>query len=260
MGRNLIKNTDDLKKTLAGEYQKQIVNYFGDQKKALKFLSSVVASAQRTPALLECEPTTLINSFIKMAELNLMPSDVSGEAYVIPYKNNKKGITEAQFQLGYQGLVTLFYRAGVKSIISEIVYSKDKFSYVNGKITHEPDVFADDRGEAVGAYVIIETQQGGQVAKVMKKKDILAIGKRFSKSFSSSYSPWNSKNDPERWMWKKTVLKQASKLVPKDETLFKAIDADNRGDSTIKRLNLAKQKSAGLKMGKLIKQANEKAK
>jgi len=236
-----------LKTTLASQYKKQIENYFGDEKKALKFLSSVVSSVQRNPALLECDPTSVINSFITMAELNLMPSDVSGEAYVIPYK----GV--AQFQLGYQGLVTLFYRAGAKSIVSEIVYKKDKFNYTNGTIEHTPDVFAEDRGEAIGAYVIVELQAGGKISKVMKKSDIVGIGKKFSKSFNSSFTPWKEANDPELWMWKKTVLKQVAKLVPKNETIFKAVAEDNKDSNIDDRMAKAKEESESLKLGNLIK-------
>lgn len=237
----------NLKTTLASQYKKQIENYFGDEKKALKFLSSVVSSVQRNPALLECEPTSVINSFITMAELNLMPSDVSGEAYVIPYKK------VAQFQLGYQGLVTLFYRSGAKSIVSEIVYKNDKFSYENGEVKHSPDVFADDRGEAIGAYVIVETQNGGKIAKVMKKKDIVGIGQKFSKSFASSFTPWKEANDPELWMWKKTVLKQVAKLVPKNETIYKAVAKDNEESNIADRMEKAKDEAESLKMGNLIK-------
>ena len=216
-----IRDTTDLKKVLASQYQNQITNYFGDDKKALKFLSSVISAVQKTPKLLECDGQSVVNSFMTMAQLELMPSDVSGEAYVIPYKN------KGQFQLGYQGLVTLFYRAGVRSITAEIVYKEDKFEHINGEFNHNPDVFSDDRGEAIGAYVIIELQAGGKVSKVMSKKEIMKIGKDFSKSFSSEYSPWNEKNDPQLWMWKKTVLKQSAKLVPKNETIFKAIGYDN---------------------------------
>ena len=247
-----INSADDLKILLAKQYQAQINNYFGDEKKALKFLSSVMASVQRTPKLLECDPVTVVNSFMTMAQLELMPSDVSGEAYVIPYKG------KAQFQLGYQGLVTLFYRAGVKSIISEIVYEKDKFDYTNGQVTHSPDVFADDRGKPIGAYVIVETQTGGKIAKVMKKKDIIEIGKRFSQSFTSEYSPWNEKNDPELWMYRKTVIKQIAKLIPKNETIYKAIAIDNEDSVIAKRLKDAEKESDKMKMGNLLKETNQK--
>lgn len=270
MNQLVIKSPDDLKVVLAKHYQKQINNYFGDEKKALKFLSGVISAVQKTPKLLECNPTTVINSFMTMAQLELMPSDVSGEAYVLPYKG-KNGM-EAQFQLGYQGLVTLFYRAGARSITSEIVCKKDKFSYINGELKHEPDVFADDRGEAIGAYVIIELQAGGKVNKVMKKSDIIGIGQKFSKSYYEydfktkkktdkigEHTPWNEKNDPELWMWKKTVLKQASKLVPKNETIYKAIAKDNEDSMIGDRLEQAEKEGEALKMGNLLKnQNNEK--
>jgi recombination protein RecT len=191
-----------------------------------------------------------------MAQLELMPSDVSGEAYVLPYKT-KNGMV-AQFQLGYQGLVTLFYRAGIRAITAEIVYKKDKFEYTNGQVTHTPDVFADDRGEAIGAYVIIETQNGGKISKVMKKADILDIGSKFSKSYNSDFTPWKEANDPELWMWRKTVLKQASKLVPKNETIYKAIAKDNEDSIINERMQKAQKESESLKMGNLLKENNNK--
>lgn len=236
----VIKTTDNLRLVLAGGHQKQLVNFFGDEKKALRFLSAVVAAAQRTPELLECTKESVINSFMTMASLGFLPSSVSGEAYVLPYDNRKAGVIEAQFQLGYQGIVTLLYRAGVKSIVSEIVYEKDQFRITNGHIVHEPDVFSDDRGKPKGAYAIITLKDGGQVEKVMSKKEILEIAERYSKSYKSNFSPW--KNDAQLWMWKKTVLKQAAKLAPKNDDFAAAIGEDNR-DSNIeeKREEAAEQ-------------------
>lgn len=247
-----LNTPDDLKVVLVGQYQKQINNYFGDEKKALKFLSGVISAVQKNPKLLDCEPNTIINSFMTMAQLELMPSDVSGEAYVLPYKN------KAQFQLGYQGLVTLFYRAGARAIISEIVYKLDQFDYTNGVLKHTPDVFADDRGEAIGAYVTVETQAGGLVTKVMKKDDIINIGKNFSKSFGTEFTPWKVKNDPELWMWKKTVLKQVAKLVPKNETIYAAVAEDNKDSIIADRAKKALKNGDNLKMGNLLKDNNNK--
>lgn len=246
----------NFKLVLANQYQKQIENYFGDQKKAMKFLSAVVSAVQRTPKLLDCEPTTLINSFMTMAQLEFMPSDVSGEAYVLPYNDKTKGMI-AQFQLGYQGLVTLFYRAGVRAIVAEIVYKNDAFSYINGELTHSPDIFSDNRGDAIGAYVIVELQHGGKITKVMSKKQIMDIGQKFSKSFSTSFTPWKVANDPDLWMWKKTVLKQAAKLVPKNETIFKAIAEDNKDSNISERMQKAKTESEGLKMGAALLKSGE---
>ena len=260
-----ITSVADLKVTLATHYQKQIQNYFGDEKRALKFLSSVVSAVQRNPKLLECTQDSVINSFMTMAQLEFMPSDVSGEAYVIPYKDSKRGMI-AQFQLGYQGLVTLFYRSGCRSIVAEIVSKNDKFDFTNGVVTHSPDVFSDNRGDAIGAYVIVELQSGGKIVKVMSRKQILDIGQTFSKSYYGfdyktkkktsgvgEYTPWNEKNDPDLWMWKKTVLKQAAKLVPKNETIFRAVAEDNKDSNIAERMEEAKAESEGLKMGNIVK-------
>lgn len=251
-----IRDHKDLRQILAANYHKQIENLFGDEAKARRFLSSVMADVQRTPKLLECVPVTLINSYLTMAELGLMPSGVSGEAYVLPYNDKKNGM-QAQFQLGYQGLVTLLYRAGARSIVAEIVHEKDPFSYKNGVLVHDPDPFDDDRGEPKGAYVVVELQAGGKVTKVMSKKQILDIAKKFSKSYNSDFSPWKN-NDPELWMWKKTVLKQAAKLMPKNETVFKAIAEDNR-DSNINdgRVDTALKEGESLRMGNLLTHGNQ---
>lgn len=254
------------KMALAGEYQKQINNFFGDEKKALKFLSSAVTAIQMNPKLLECEPSSLVNSFLKMAQLEFMPSDISGEAYVLPYLNSKningtwEKVTEAQFQLGYQGIITMFYRSGIRSVVAEIVYKNDKFKYVNGNVEHEPDIFSEDRGEAIGAYVIVELPSGSRISKVMSRKQILDIAKKFSKSYSTKFSPWQVDKDPELWMWRKTVLRQVAKLVPKNESLVKAIAEDDK-DSTVSdkkpeentRLIGAMEKSDSLRIGNHVK-------
>jgi len=244
-----------LKDVIAKNYMRQIQNYFGDDKKAMAFLSAVVAATQRLPELLNCTAPSVINSFMTMAQLGFMPSGVSGEAYVLPYKN--KGVLEAQFQLGYQGLVTLFYRAGAIEIVADVVRKNDFFEVENKKITHRPDHFS-DRGEAIGAYVIVRLGSGGEVSEVMSAKDILAMGKKFSKSFGGDFSPWNENNDPQLWMWKKTVLKQVAKLVPKNETIVNAIAEDNRDSIISDRMEAAQKESSGIAMGNLLKDEKTK--
>lgn len=168
-----------------------------------------------------------------MAELDIFPSNTSGQAYVLPYYNSKRGLYEAQFQLWYQGLVTLFYRSGVKAIRSEIVREGDDFGFINGVIRHTYNVFDSKRHtrDAIGAYVIVELPTGGEVHKAMGKEEILNIGKKFSKSYDTG--AWNVEKDPELWMWKKTVLKQCAKLVPKNERITLATQYDNEGDTDL---------------------------
>lgn len=262
-----LKSPDDLKIFLAKNYMAQIKNFFGDEKQAMKFLSSVMADVQKTPKLIECEPMTLINSYMTMAQLGLMPSGVSGEAYVLPYaKNTKVGnqwvsTMQAQFQLGYQGLITLFYRAGGQGLRTEIIRKNDKFTYVNGVAHHEIDftMSNEERGPAIGAMAIA-TVNGHELVKVMNSKDILGMGEKFSKSFKSSHTPWNEESDPELWMWKKTVLKQLGKMLPKNETIFKAIAADNEDSIISDRKMEGLVESSKLTMGNFLKDGKKDTK
>lgn len=231
------KSADDFKKMIATNYMAQIGNLLGDKRSALRFLSGMMAAVQRNEDLLECTPISLINSFIVMAELGLMPNGFGGEAYVLPYWNSKKDgnqwvkVREAQFQLGYQGYVTLFYRAGIRKIIGELVRENDQFEMVTGEIVHVVDPFK-PRGARKGAYVIITLANGETMQKVMSADEILDIAKKFSKSFASSKSPWDEASDPQGWMWVKTVLRQIAKLVPKNDKIMRAIAEDDK-DSVI---------------------------
>ncbi len=256
------KSEADLKVYVHENYMKQLKNFFGDESKALKFVSSMIADTQRNPKLLLCTPVSLINSYMTMAQLGFMPSNVSGEGYVLPYNNTKKegtkfvSVMEAQFQMGYQGLVTLFYQAGIEKIVSDIVRKNDKTSFINGELKHEIDLGLsnDERGEAIGAYVTI-TFRGSENTRYMNAKDIMAHGAKFSKSFDpkGKYSPWNEENDPELHMWRKTVLKQLSKYVPKNENINRAIALDNKDSNLSDRLEAAKGDIPALTMGNVLK-------
>ena len=242
---------DGIKSMLAKNYQKQIVNFLGDEKQALKFLSGMVSSIQRLPKLAECTPDSLINSFMIMAQMGFMPSAISGEAYILPYENKRLGIIEAQFQLGYQGIVTLLYGAGAKSVDTQQVRKQDVFKLVNGAIYHEinPFLTLTERGEVIGYYAIIITMSGGRLEKYMNVKDIIAFAKRYSKSFGTEFSPWNDRNDLEGWMYRKTVLKQCAKLAPKNEKLNIAIAEDNKDSDIGERMEAARIESEGMTMG-----------
>lgn len=256
-------NEANLSTFIAANYMTKIKNFFSDDKKALKFLSGMSAAVQRNPKLIECTPMSVVNSFMMMAQLELMPSDVSGEAYVIPYDNSKKidgqwvKVKEAQFQIGYQGLITLMYRAGAKEIVTEIVRKNDGFTYINGVIHHEVDPFSNNRGEAIGVYAIIKLSTGGSVTKALSKKEVLEIASKFSKSFSGDKSPWTETNDPQLWMWRKTALKQCNKMAPKDERLVQAIALDNQDSVISDRLGPAQEETKSLAMGNLLVQPYE---
>lgn len=221
---------ESLKQVMAGDPMKTVVSYYaGDKEKAQRFMASAIEYVRRVPRLLETDRTSLVMAFVQSAQFNFLPSGVGGEAYVIPYGK------EAKFQIGYGGYVTLFYRAGVKSIKALIVYSNDHFRYEEGLNTvleHIPVKFGEKRGDPIGVYTVAVTPNGGTVFKVMSKDDVMAI-KNMSKAKDKKDSPWNT-GDPELWMWKKTCLIQMSKLLPKSAEIIRAIELDYEGEGSAK--------------------------
>src|SRR5690606_34595531 len=64
------------------------------------------------PRFLECTRESLALALIEAGQLGLEPNGVMGQAYLVPYYNGKAKRYEAQFQVGYRGLIDLARRSG----------------------------------------------------------------------------------------------------------------------------------------------------
>ena len=81
-------------------YKKLINNTLGDPERARRFIASITSAVATNQNLQECESATIISGALLGEALNLSPSPQLGHYYLVPYKNTKKGTTDAQFQLG----------------------------------------------------------------------------------------------------------------------------------------------------------------
>jgi recombination protein RecT len=93
-------------------YQKLINNTLKDPKRAQRFVASITSAVAVNPALQECDPATILSGALLGESLNLSPSPQLGQYYLVPFDNKKKGCKDAQFVLGYKGLVQLALRSG----------------------------------------------------------------------------------------------------------------------------------------------------
>lgn len=210
--------------------QSYIKRMEGEIKKALpsvitpeRFTRIVLSAISVNPALGQCTPQSFIGAMMTSAQLGLEVNTPLGQAYVLPYKN--KGVLEAQFQLGYKGLIDLAYRSGeVEVIQAHVVYENDEFECEYGlepKLTHKP---ADHgRGDPVKVYAVFKTKSGGYGFEIMSMEDVRRHAEKRSKSYSSAYSPW--KTDFEE-MAKKTVLKRVLKYAPLKSDFVRAAAQD----------------------------------
>lgn len=188
-----------------------------------RFTRTALSAINNTPKLAECTQMSFLAALMNAAQLGLEPNTSLGQAYLIPYQN--KGKLECQFQLGFKGMIDLVYRnEKVQTIQAQCVYEKDVFEYelgLNSKLMHRPAL--QDRGRMILVYAFFKLENGGFGFEVMSKEDIDQHAIKYSKGFSSDYSPWKSNYED---MAKKTVIKKVLKYAPLKTDFQRALTTD----------------------------------
>jgi recombination protein RecT len=208
--------------TMRKEFQKA----FGSEKMLTRFLRLATSTINQTPRLKDCSQESVVGALLKSAQLNLEPNTVLGECYLIPRQN--KGKWEANFELGYKGIIKLAYRSGdVKMIQAYEVYENDTFDvdYGQNKLIHKPMIIG-YRGNVIAYWARYIMKDGTSDFKVWSKSDIDAHRDQYSKSARSDYSPWSTAYDQ---MAKKTVIKDVLRYAPSSvEDYGRAVAADQQ--------------------------------
>ena len=162
------------------------------------------------PKLLECDVNSLMGAVLESAKLGLEPG-IMGQSYLLPFKNNKTNRMEAQFIVGYRGLIDLVRRSGqVSTLEARTVYENDEFEYEYGledKLVHKPTMEA--KGKPIAYYAIAKLKDGGYSFIVMSHGEVERHRDKYSKS--KKFGPWV---DEFNQMAKKTVLRQLIKYLP----------------------------------------------
>ncbi|MGN0163421.1 MAG: recombinase RecT, partial [Candidatus Ornithomonoglobus sp.] len=150
---------------------------------AERFTRMAMTALTTNADLCNCTPQSFIGACLKAAQLGLEPNTPLGQAYLIPYKNNKKGVTECQFQVGYLGMKALAERSGqTKRISAHVVYENDEFDYEYGlepMLKHKPA--KTNRGKAGYVYAVYNLVNGGYAFEVMSIEDIRNHALKYSK-------------------------------------------------------------------------------
>lgn len=195
----------------------------------------------KTPKLAECDILSLTGAILASAQYGLLPGV---ECHILPFdkrKDNKVIATNATFIMDYKGVCTLLGRnENVVDINAEVVYENEEFDYQKGSnpsITHKPCIKG-DRGELIGAYCVINQINGGKTILFMRKDEIEEIRAMSSAWNYAVYLDKKNNTDYNRnntiWhkhqvdMWKKTVIKKASKtlnLTGTSKMLFQSDEA-----------------------------------
>lgn len=187
-------------------------------KSAEPYIRSVLIAVEADDQLQKCTPESIGFSALRAASLQLSCDPATKQAYLVAYKNNKKGgVYEAQFQPHYLGLYALAVRTNKYAVINVTPFPGDytmELDLATGDyvILNEkgvPAVYAPKvRPEDAGAwYGYLRTTRGFSKKIWMTKQEIHEHARKFSRSYSEPGSLWqNKKQVPTMEM--KTVLRK----------------------------------------------------
>jgi recombination protein RecT len=197
-------------------------------------MSDIKKNEKLLQAFIE-NPSSLFASILAGAEIGLIPSELHGEFYLIPrsikQKDNTYKMTVTPL-IGYKGLVNILLRSGdVTRIHTEVVYEGDEFTPIYGlepNIIHKPNFDVPRTADKIKyAYAVAKMKSGEYQFAVMTRAEIDGV-RKMAKYENDLY--FNDKMGINRWMERKVVLTQLSKMLPKDYYSKKAIGMDGMID------------------------------
>jgi len=206
------KSMPELEKTIPASMRKHLTPD--------RITKIIISATLRQPKLLECEPASILKAAMTATSLGLECDGVLGGAYLVPYGR------EAQFIIGYRGLIELARRSGnLTSIEAHVVRRGDSFRCklgTEGSIEHEPNWEADELGEMFCVYAVAKFRDGGgHQFEVMTRAQVDAIRKS---SKAGNFGPWK---DHYEEMARKSVVRRLCKYLPLSVDVRQALVAED---------------------------------
>lgn len=173
------------------------------------FIGSVLMAVANDPSgkLQECTPVSIYQAAMSAASLQLSVDRSTGQAWLVPFRNNKNGTTVATLIVGYKGLYHMAMRTG-------------KYRFINVSELHEGQTWTQD--PISGYYTIeghpspgskriawaasFELVNGFRKTIIMTVEEIHAHAQRYARySYNRSDGAWKTNTEQ---MEKKTVLRK----------------------------------------------------
>lgn len=213
-----------------------------------EFITSITSAVNNNSALAECDPQTIISAALLGQSLHLKPSPQLGYFYMVPFNNKKKGVKEAQFQIGYKGYLQMAIRTNDYVDIDAIEIREGEYKGRN-KFTGKPEFefIEDDEVRenlpVVGYMAYFEMKNGYIKRLYWSKAKMEKHADTYSMAFDlKTYQKLQEGKIPQEEMWKyssfwyknfdemakKTMLRQLlSKHALLSTELERAVTSDN---------------------------------
>jgi recombination protein RecT len=228
MASLLIDQVYGLINPLKAEFEQVCAEPSINFKRESEFAMQIFANNDYLAKTAASNPVSTRSAVMNVAGIGISLNPAQKLAYLVPRKGS------ICLDISYMGLMHIAQQSGaIKWCQSAIVRKNDQFRRegLDKPPIHIYNDFdtEEQRGEIVGAYVVIKTEEGDYLTHTMRIDAIYAIRDRSEawkkyKQDSSKKCPWVT---DEEQMILKTVVKQAAKYWPRRERLDAAIDHVN---------------------------------
>ena len=227
MATQLIEQVFSLVNPLKAEFEQVCSEPSINFRRESEFAMQIFANNDYLAKVAIGNPVSTRSAVMNVAGIGVSLNPAQKLAYLVPRKG------AICLDISYMGLMHIAQQSGaIKWCQSAIVRKNDQFHRegLDKPPVHIYNDFdtAEQRGDIVGAYVVIKSDDGDYLTHTMRIADIYGIRDRSEawKSYKSrgTSCPWVT---DEEQMILKTVVKQAAKYWPRRERLDAAIDHVN---------------------------------
>lgn len=196
-----------------------------------RFVSSIISAVQANASLKECTSPSIVSAALLGYSLKLSPSPQLGQYYLVPFYNRKKGLSEAQFNLGYKGYIQLALRSGQYKKLNVLAIKEGELINYN-PLDEEIEVkLIDDEEErenakTIGYYAMFEYLNGFKKTMYWSKAKMESHALKYSQGYKAKkgYIFWEKDFDSMAY---KTMLRQLiSKWGIMSIDMQSALDSD----------------------------------
>ena len=201
--------------SILSKHKGKIAEAAGKSMDTDRLIKIAMMASSRNPQLLQCTPLSMLAAVIDAAFLQLEPVGALAHAYLVPYRNRKAGGWEVQLQIGYKGMMALAVRAGIRTVIAEVIREGEVLEYQIGSgaddhFKHVPGMYDSNPPPIIGAWAKAIWPDGTTLLRVIDLAEINKA-KQNSQSGRKGFGPWK---DHYEAMVRKTAVRRLCTFLP----------------------------------------------
>lgn len=211
-----------------------------------RFTSSIISAVSTSPALNECDYSTILSAALLGESLKLSPSPQLGQYYLVPFKDTGNNRIVATFVPGYKGYIQLALRTGQYKKLNVIALKEGElveYNPLDEVITVDliKDPSAREEAKTTHYYAMFEYLNGFKKVLLWSKEKMVKHADRYSKAFSADGGTVKTKSGEKK---KASYLEfEAGNYNKKDEWLYSSFwykDFDSMAYKTMLRQIISK--------------------